>query len=102
VAYESFHSSTHILASITDVSNPTPLTLLYTYTIYECTRATAETRTLTAYVPDGSPYYASPVVLRSSGTYAVSTAKFVFPSLLMTMLYPGEELELVLYLLISH
>ena len=83
------------------MSKPTPLTLLYTYTIYECTRATVETRTLTAYVPDGSPYYASPVVLRSTGTYAVSTAKFVFPSLLMTLLYPGEELELVRYLRIS-
>lgn len=54
-----------------------------------------ETRTLTAYIADGSPYYAEPVIMRSTGTFAVSTATFVFPSLIVTMLYPGEELELV-------
>lgn len=77
------------------MSTPTPLTLSYTFTVDDCTKATVETRTLTAYLPDGSPYYASPVVLRSTGTFAVSTAKFVFPSLIVTNLYPGEELELV-------
>ena len=54
-----------------------------------------EVRVLTAYVPDGSPYHASPVTIRSTGDYAVSTVAFVFSSLFADMLTPGEEIALV-------
>jgi hypothetical protein len=71
-------------------TNADTLDLFYTYTITGCNvLSTAEAIRATAYVPDGDPYCALFVTLRSSESYGVSTATFKFTSLFMTMLTDG-------------
>ena len=68
---------------------------MYTYTITDCILPSTEVRTVTAYLPNGESERASPATLRYSGISGVSTVSFVFKSLLVDQLTPGEELELV-------
>jgi len=69
---------------------------MYTYTVTDCVLPSTEVRTLTAYLPNGESERASPATLTYSGELGVSTVSFVFKSLLVDELTPGEELELVI------
>jgi len=68
---------------------------MYTYTVSDCILPSTEVRTVTAYLPNGESERANPATLTYSGELGVSTASFVFRSLLVDELTPGEEIEMV-------